>query len=149
MLMVLGALSFQVWPFNPTETSKESGGEYVEKPVMGRRPPLEFVGETSETYSITARLFPAKLGGLSSLSMLHAMRQSGIPQYLMRGDGVPLGWMVVDSVSERSSHLGANGVGQVIDVDISMRRSDAPQDADFFSTVIGMLGWHTLATLRS
>lgn len=140
MLLMLGALAFEVWPFNPVGTGSESGGDYVEKPVMGRRPPLEFVGEKSETFTITVKLFPDKLGGLGSLNMLHAIRKSGIPQYLMRGDGVPLGWMVVDSVSEKSEHLNARGVGQVIDVDISLRRADPPQDADFFSTVIGMLG---------
>lgn len=40
MLMVLGALVFQVWPFNPTETSGESYGEYV--------------GETTEKFSVSA-----------------------------------------------------------------------------------------------
>lgn len=139
MLMVFGALKFEVWPFNPIGTGSESGGEYVEKPVMGRRPPLEFVGEATENFTISVKLFPAKLGGLGSLDKLHAIRRSGIPQYLMRGDGVPLGWFVVTSVGAESSHLDAKGVGQVIDVDISLRRADAPQDADFFSTVIGML----------
>lgn len=139
MLMVFGALKFEVWPFNPVGTGSESGGEYVEKPVMGRRPPLEFVGEATENFTISVKLFPAKLGGLGSLENLHAIRRSGIPQYLMRGDGVPLGWFVVTSVGAESSHLDAKGVGQVIDVDISLRRADAPQDADFFSSVIGML----------
>jgi len=139
MLMMLGPLMMEVWPFNPTETSREAGGDYVEKPVMGRRPPLEFVGEASETFTITARLFPAKLGGLGGLGQLNAMRQSGIPQYLMRGDGIPLGWMVVERVSERSSHLDAKGVGQVIDVDITLKRADAPNAANFFAAISGIL----------
>ena len=139
MLMILGPLMMEVWPFNPTETTREAGGDYVEKPVMGRRPPLEFVGEASETFTITARLFPAKLGGLGGLSQLNAMRQSGIPQYLMRGDGVPLGWMVVERVSERSSYLDAKGVGQVIDVDITLKRADAPNAANFFAAISGIL----------
>jgi len=140
MLMVLGALTFKVWPFNPTGTGSDSGGEYVEKPVMGRRPPLEFVGDASEDFTISVRLFPAKLGGLGSLDQLHTIRKSGIPQYLMRGDGVPLGWFVVTNVSEQSSYLDARGVGQQIDVEITLRRADAPQDADFFAIVIGTLG---------
>ncbi|WP_276200176.1 phage tail protein [Chelatococcus sp. XZ-Ab1] len=139
MLMMLGPLLMEVWPFNPTETSRESGGDFVEKPVMGRRPPLEFVGEASETFSITARLFPAKLGGLGSLSQINAMRQSGVPQYLMRGDGVPLGWMVVERVNERNSYLDAKGVGQVIDVDITLKRADAPNAANFFAAISGIL----------
>lgn len=138
MLMILGSVVMDVWPFNPTETARDSGGDYVEKPVMGRRPPLEFVGEASETFSITAKLFPEKLGGLGSLSELSAMRKSGIPQYFMRGDGVPLGWMVVERVSERASYLDAQGVGRVIEVDISLKRADAPGPANFFASIMGL-----------
>ena len=57
----------------------------------------------------------------------------------MRGDGVPLGWFVVTKVGSTSQYLDAKGVGQQISVDISLLRADAPQDADFFATVIGML----------
>ncbi|MDR6431314.1 phage tail protein [Brucella pseudogrignonensis] len=140
MLMVFGALRFEVWPFNPVGTGSESGGDYVEKPVMGRRPPLEFVGEAAENFTISVKLFPAKLGGLNSLEQLQTIRRSGIPQYLMRGDGTPLGWFVVSNVGATSGYLNAQGVGQTIDVEISLQRADAPQDADFFATVIGMLG---------
>lgn len=38
MLFLLGALSFEIWPLNPIGTDSENGGDYVEKPVMGRRP---------------------------------------------------------------------------------------------------------------
>lgn len=140
MLMILGAVIMDVWPFNPTETGRESGGDYVEKPIMGRRPPLEFVGEASETFSITAKLFPEKLGGLGNLSALSAMRKSGVPQYFMRGDGVPLGWMVIERVSERSSYLDAKGVGRVVEVDISLKRADAPGPANMFASIAGLLG---------
>lgn len=139
MLMMLGPVVMDVWPFNPTETDHEGGGDYVEKPVMGRRPPLEFVGEASETFSITAKLFPEKLGGLGNLSALSAMRKSGVPQYFMRGDGTPMGWVVVERVSERSSYLDAKGVGRVVEVDVSLKRADAPVGSDFFSSVFGIL----------
>lgn len=139
MLMVLGSVTMEVWPFNPTETGRDSGGDYVEKAVMGRRPPLEFVGEAGETLTVTARLFPAKLGGLGSLKQLDAMRKSGQPQYFMRGDGVPFGWVVIERVSEKSTYLDSKGVGQVIDVDITLRRADAPGAAGIFTSVIGLL----------
>lgn len=139
MLMTLGSLTMEVWPFNPTEADRDSGGDYVEKPVMGRRPPLEWVGEATETFNISARLFPAKLGGLDGLSRLNAMRQSGSPQYLMRGDGRPLGWFVVENVREHSEYLDAKGVGQVIDVEISLKRSDAPGIGGLFSIISGLL----------
>lgn len=140
MLMILGPIVMDVWPFNPTETGRESGGDYVEKPVMGRRPPLEFVGEASETFSVTAKLFPEKLGGLGNLAALSAMRKSGVPQYFMRGDGVPMGWVVVERVSERSTYLDTKGVGRVIEVDISLKRADAPGPANFFASIFGIIG---------
>lgn len=138
MLMTLGPVVMDVWPFNPTETARESGGDYIEKAVMGRRPPLEFVGETSETFSVSVRLFPEKLGGLGALSMLGELRKSGLPQFLMRGDGIPLGWFVVESVSERSTFLNAQGVGKVIDVEISLKRADAPFGSGLFSAISGL-----------
>lgn len=139
MLFLLGALSFEIWPLNPTGTDSDSGGDYVEKPVMGRRPPLEFVGEATENFSFSAVLFPEKLGGLEKLDQLHAIRKSGIPQYLMRGDGKPLGWFGVTAVKEQGTYLSAKGVGQQINVEISLLRGDPPQDADYFASVIGML----------
>lgn len=139
MLMVLGSVQMEVWPFNPTETGRESGGDYVEKPVMGRRPPLEFVGEAGETLTVSARLFPKKLGGLGSLDQLSAMRKSGQPQYFMRGDGVPFGWVVIEHVAEKSTYLDEHGVGQVVDVEITLRRADAPGASGIFTSVIGLL----------
>ena len=139
MLYLFGPLTFEVWPLNPTGTESEQGGSFATKKVMGRRPPVEFVGEAAETFMLTAALFPAKLGGLGKLEELRAIRLSGLPQYLMRGDGVPLGWFVVTKVKERGSYLSANGVGQKIDVDISLMRGDGPDDGDYYSSVIGVL----------
>lgn len=138
MLFTLGSVEFEVAPVNPTDTSFESGGTFVEKPVMGRRPPLEFVGPSGETFKISVKLFPDKLGGMSSLDMLKTIRLSGVPQFLQRGDGTPLGWMVLEQISENHSYLNARGVGQVIDVSISLRRADAPADTDFFASVMGI-----------
>lgn len=139
MLLVLGGLSFRVWPFNATGTGGDLGGDYVEKPVMGRRPTLEFVGEASGTFTITAKLFPRHVGGLGDLERLHAIRRSGSPQYLMRGDGVPIGWVVVERVSEQHDHLTATGVGQEVAVEITLKHADAPQAASYFTSIMGLL----------
>ena len=45
MLYQLGALPIQVAPFNAHEVSETGEAEYAVKPVVGREPPLEFVGE--------------------------------------------------------------------------------------------------------
>lgn len=140
MLFILGTVAFEVWPVNVTEVSKQSEAGIVEKPVIGRRPPLEFVGDGPETVTMTVKLFPEKLGGLSAIDRLASMRLAGIPQHLMRGDGTPMGFFMVDKITEKSTYLGPNGVGRVIDIDLSLRRADAPSAGDALASIIELFG---------
>lgn len=138
MLFMVGALQLDVLSFNPQKTQREAGGEYVEKPVLGIRPPLEHVGEASETFTIDAKIHPEKFGGMGGLALLDQMRRSGVAQYVMRGDGTPVGWCVVEKVSEGGSFLNAHGIGRVIDVQITLKRAGAPQGAGYVASIIGM-----------
>lgn len=137
-IMSLGAVQFEITPFNATEYDHSHAATYVEKPVIGAAMPLEFVGAGSETWTIKARLFPHKFGGLGDLAKLGQQRASGKPVYLMRGDGKQMGWVVIESVTERSSYLDAQGVGKVIDVDIQVKRSPKPGAGSYFSVFGGM-----------
>lgn len=138
MLMILGPVQFEVWPFNATDYEHGHESAFAEKPVLGARPPLEWVGEGPETWTIKARIFPRRFGGLEDLKKLAAARASGRPQYLMRGDGAQMGWVVIEKVQERSTYLDAKGVGQVIEVDISLKRSAKPSNGSFFSLLSGL-----------
>jgi hypothetical protein len=133
MLMMLGPLRFEVVPFNAGSYDHGHAAGFAEKPVLGARPPLEFVGAGPETWTIKAKLFPETFGGLSELDTLYTLRASGAPHYMMRGDGAVMGWVVIRTVTERSSHLGAGGVGRVIDVDIEVARSAPPSATTFFA----------------
>ena len=133
MLMMIGPVRFQVFPVNLTDYRQSREASFVEKPVVGARPPLEWVGEGPETISLRARLFPQKFGGRGGLAALNAARASGAPQYMMRGDGGLMGWVVIERVTERSSYLDADGVGKVIDVDIVVKRTGGPTAGLFFS----------------
>jgi uncharacterized protein len=138
MLMSLGPIKFEVYPFNATEYGHDHESTFAEKPVLGARPPLEWVGEGTESWSIKAKIFPHKFGGLGDLKKLYQARAAGRPLYLMRGDGSQMGWVVIDKVSERSSYLDAQGIGKVIEVDISVRRSAKPSNGSFFSVFSGV-----------
>lgn len=140
MLMQLGATTFEVVPMNTHETAFAGEASHVDKAVMGRRPPLEFVGEGPDTRTLSCRLFPAKFGGLSSLDELHQQRISGKALPLMRGDGTPLGWYVIERINERASYLDPHGVGQVVEVELSLKRTDPPMAGSVFSIIAGLLG---------
>lgn len=138
MLMMIGPVRLKIAPFNVTEYSQTRETAFVAKPVLGGREPLEYVGEGPATVNVTGKLFPEKFGGLSSLEVLNAARASGIQQWLMRGDGGMMGWVVIERVTERSSYLDRNGVGKMIDVDIGLRRVGIPLAATFFSALAGL-----------
>jgi len=138
MLMVLGPIQFEVWPFNATEYEHGHETSFAEKPVLGTRPPLEWVGDGPEVWMLHARIFPRRFGGLEDLKKLAQARASGKPQYLMRGDGAQMGWVVIEKVDERSTYLDAKGVGQVIEVDISVKRSSKPSNGSYFSLLSGL-----------
>ncbi|MBN9022529.1 MAG: phage tail protein [Rhizobiales bacterium] len=138
MLMTLGPIQFEVQPFNATDYYHAHEASFAEKPVVGASPPLEWVGEGPETWAIRARLFPHRFGGLGDLKKLHQARASGRPQYLMRGDGALMGWVVIERVMERSTYLDGNGIGRVIDIDIAVRRSSGPSNGSYFAVFSGL-----------
>lgn len=140
MLMMLGPVQFRVAPVNATDYDHGHETGFVEKPVLAARQPFEWVGEGREEWSIRARLFPKRFGGLPALDALQAARASGSPQYMMRGDGALMGWVVILSVRERARWLAGDGVGQDIEVDISVARAGAPGPAGYFAAIMGMLG---------
>ncbi len=138
MLYMLGAVAFEVLPVNVEDVSRETGADYAEKAVVGRRPVLEFVGEGAESFTLSGKLFPEKFGG--SLSLLHLQRQAGKAVPLTRGDGTPLGWVVIERVTEHSSHLLPSGVGRMVEFDVSLKRSDGPGAGGYYGIISGLFG---------
>lgn len=140
MLAQLGSTQFEIVPFNAHEFSHDGSADHVEKPVIGRRPPLEFVGEGSDTRRISCRLFPERFGGLSSVEGLQKQRASGKSLPFMRGDGRALGWYVITDISQTDTYIGRHGVGRVVEVEISLLRSDPAGAGSVFSILSGMGG---------
>lgn len=140
MLYALGSLIIDVEPFNVDRVSEQGSTDYAVKSVAGVEPPLEFVGEGGNEMTLSGRLFPRALGGLNELELLRQLRTSGKAQYLMRGDGRPMGWFAILSVSTNSEYLDGRGVGQQIAVQINLRRASKPADRNFFSLMSGLIG---------
>ncbi len=129
MLAQLGSVIFEVLPVGLDGIDHSGTASFARHPVLGEMPPLEFTGEGSETWRLHGELRPEfsarNLGdsGLSGIDELHAMRRAGQAVFLMRGDGVPMGWVVITHVSERSRRLMANGVGRVVEFEVDVARA--------------------------
>lgn len=132
MLYMIGPVAIDVYPYNVHEVSRERETEFAEKSVIGRLPPNEWVGEKSDTMTLSGQLLPEHLpGGLSMHALLHSMRKEGKPQMVLRGDGEVLGWFLITKATEKETFLGWTGVGQVIEISIELKRDDPP-DAEGF-----------------
>ncbi len=137
--MQLGGVIFDVAPVGIDEIDHAGTASFASHPVLGATPPLEFTGDGGEQWRIRGTLLPefsARMGagtGLDDVAALHAMRKSGAAQFLMRGDGVPMGWVVIRRVTERSRRLNAAGIGRVIDVEIDVRAATKPMADDIAS----------------
>lgn len=139
MLMILGPVRFEVAPMNAHDITHSHSSDYVAKPVMGAAEPLEWMGEGAETWTIRGRIFPHRFGGLGDLCLLYEARRAGLPQYMMRGDGALMGWVVIESVTERSTYLDKGGVGRMIEFDVSVRRASPPSAGLYFSILRAVL----------
>lgn len=124
MLYMIGAVEIEVFPFNAHEVSQSDEASFAEKAILGRRQPSEAVGEGASTLKMSGRMFPQKLGGMDEADLLDAQRQAQKALPVMRGDGVPMGWYVITQFDRKSSRLDAQGVGRVIEVEISLRKTD-------------------------
>lgn len=139
MLYQFGFLRIKHQPFNVDKVRSQDSTDFVQKPVLGAAPPNEYVGEGTGTKTLSGTLFPKKLGGLDELRILQMMRESALPHFLLRGDGVPLGWYRITSVTTDEEQLAMDGVGQVTKVQISLIREPAPSGMSLFSFLVRLL----------
>lgn len=140
MLYALGSLTFTVAPFNASEIERVSAMDFAKKELLGRRRGHERVGEGEEQITLHGSIFPETLGGLDGLALLDSMRAQGVPQMLIRGDGTPLGWFLIERVRETGRHLNAQGVAKQIEFTVELTRDDKPSPENFLASLFSLLG---------
>ena len=133
MLYSFGPLSWRVFPFNTHEVGADRDADFAVKPLLGRPPAREFMGDGDKSVEFRCRLFPLAVGGLDELGLADRIREAGVPQLLIRGDGAVVGWYVLDKIREISTYLNADGIGRKVEVDIHLSRSDPPSPSAFFA----------------
>lgn len=138
MLYMVGSVEIDTRPFPADKVSLSASSSWAEKAVIGAAPPSEFMGEGPETLSITGKLFPFKLGGLSELQVLKGYMRQGQVVPVMRGDGARLGSYAITSISDNHSLLQNGGVGFVVGYTLSLKKLPAVAGGQA-STIEGLL----------
>ncbi|MCZ4272469.1 phage tail protein [Maritalea porphyrae] len=131
VLYQMGALQFTVAPINADKVAHKLKTDFARKAVFGGRKPSEHTGEGDETIEFSGKVFPSHLGGEPEMDLMNEMRRAGVPHFLMRGDGRPMGWFEIDELDFNHTHLQSKGVGRVIEIRMTCTRVDAPSAVDF------------------
>lgn len=142
MLYQLGPVTLDTFPLSIHEVERETGADYAPKDLVGTMRDREWVGEADFVVTLKGKILPSREpmpGGLILLDVLHGMRTAGLPIFVMRGDFLPMGWFVVESIKEAHEFIGANGVGMMIGHEIKMTKVRSFWGADAGYTLIGSI----------
>lgn len=140
MLYQLGGLQFRSTGLGPHEVARDTAADYAEKDVVGGLKPAEFVGEGDDEIVLTCCLPSQEFGGLSEIALLDQMRISGTSHIFVRGDGYSLGWRRITKIREKHRYLDGDGIGRVIDLDLTLKKSVRPSAAGMLSFLYTLLG---------
>jgi phage protein U len=136
-LMQWSALQFEVYPLNIHEVDHLTQTDWARKEIAGAPIYREWVGENDEEIHLRGRIFPYRIGGLTELQVIEAMRRQGIAGLMVRGDGIVLGWFVCERLVRQHQHLGIAGVGQQVNFVAVFARVPVPSGEDEFPVLWG------------
>ncbi len=133
-LMSLGPVIFDLVT-NLTEHNRKAASSFAKHEVVGTSPVYESMGEDEGSFTLTGVIHPAHFGGLGTLGTLEAARLAAIPLPLMRGDFTPLGWVLIQNLTEQSGYLDDKGIGREVQFTVELLRVGSP-GVDMASSIL-------------
>jgi len=151
-----GPLQFDVVRANIHEWQHATSADWAKHDVLGAPVQLEYTGAGLEELVLRGRVFPAFLrnsfqgpsegqngrtDGLSELEAIDKYREGGTPQQMIRGDGVVMGWFVLEHYERQHTFLDAAGRGKIVGFQGRFSRFPGkPQPHSFYQSLFGMGG---------
>lgn len=124
-LMALGPVLFDRVN-NLSETEFESEAAFAKHDVVGGDPVYEAMGGEGARFTLTGIIHPEHFGVNGALARLESAQAAQTPLPLMRGDFVPVGWVVIEKLNRADKSLGFFGMGREIDFTVNLIRVSRP-----------------------
>ena len=141
MLFQVGPLQFRLGGLAPHEVERRAAADFAEKDVVGALRPAEFVGEGEDVLKFTCKLYTLEQPtGLDAIDTLDAMRLTGTPQMVIRGDGRSMGWRRLTDYTEKHRITALSGIGKVIEYEVSLKLTPAPSANAMLSALVTLIG---------
>ena len=141
MLYSIGSLMIDTRPFSVDEVQRSASADFAQKALIGAMQGRDFLGAGEDKITLSGKILPFKLGGMTELEMAHGFRVSGQRLPVLRGDGRRLGWFVIDSITERHRDLMRDGVGFFVEPSISLTKVTAEGASPaIIGTILSLFG---------
>jgi phage protein U len=125
MLYALGPVLFDI-KVNPRSVEESEESAFAVHEVVGTGPVYEDMGEGQATFSLSGKIYPEEFGGLAGITALKAARVAKTPVPLIRGDFVPQGWFLINSLRAGHGMINEWGVGREVDFEVELFRTSTP-----------------------
>lgn len=138
MNMLLGPTTFNLVT-NLQEIETASEARFAEHSILGGPVVFEAVGQGKSEFSLGGVIFPERLGTDGGITKLKAAQGLQLPLPLMRGDFMPLGWVIIRSISSQEQRLNASGMGKKITFNAKLNFTGSPRGISMAQQIIRFL----------
>jgi phage protein U len=145
VLMTWGPLRFEVFPLNIHEYDHATATDWARHEVLGAPVQREHTGTGDDELTLRGRIFPTffrmngRKDGLDAIDAIDRFREMGFPWPMIRGDGVTLGWYVLERLSRGHAFLDSEGRGKIVSFEGHFSRfAGKPDAAEFQQQMFGL-----------
>lgn len=127
MLFQVGPLTFETFPFSLIAIKRQDGQDYAKHDLLNARRAYEHEGPGDDGLTLTGEFLPYHIGGLADLEFARSLKSSGEPQFVVRGDGLVIGWCVITSLEETHAEaISPDGVAYKVAHEMKLEVCDDP-----------------------
>ncbi|KES17085.1 phage tail protein [Gilliamella apicola] len=129
MMMCYGFFVFSLKTLPYQEMTLNKSWNWASNNRVNKRSALQFTGPNNETITLSGSVFSELTHGRVSIEVLERMAYLSVPLPLIQGDGVPLGFFVLNGVERKYTELDRHGAPRKINFTIKLTKVDI---SDFF-----------------
>lgn len=123
MLMALGPVAFDLVT-NLDNARFNTKSAYARHDVVQAAPIWEAMGDDEACFDLSGVIHPEALGVTGALAALERARANEVPLPLIRGDGTPLGFVIIMELEHDHKYLNDQGIGKEIHFSVTLMKAN-------------------------
>ncbi len=121
-MLQLGPFVFSIATAAYQQFQRQTRQRWSSNPVVGDRPKYQFIGQGEDTITLNGMLYPELTGGAINIELLRQIAALGEEQIMTSGNGLILGWWLIDGVSETKTVFFSDGSARKISFNLTLKK---------------------------